>query len=93
MISIIPKRVVEEIREVSQYAGNCDDWVTIKKEIMKSCPPNLRKLFSRRDPITKEQVPNDFDMAVKEEFEKLSGRKLVIRSLSQRRDLSSNYDK
>ena len=84
----IPDRIVREIDIVSSYAKNCDDWMTIKKEIMKSIPSNLRKLFSRRDPITKEQVPNDFDMRVIDYYFSITGVKLKIRKLSERRKLT-----
>ncbi len=84
---MIPERVLEQIRIVAEYAGDCDDWVTIKKEIMKGCPSHLRKNFSRRDPITKEQNPNDFDRAVIEEYKLISNVDLIIRTLDQRRKL------
>jgi len=87
-VSKIPDRIAQQIREVSCYVGNCDDWVTIKKEIMRGIPSGLRKLFSRRHPITKEQVPNDFDIAVKEEYEKVSGIDLKIRTRSERKKIN-----
>ena len=31
------------IKEVSEYAGDCDDWVHIKKEVMKQLRSQLRK--------------------------------------------------
>ena len=83
----LPHIVLQQIEEVAKYAYDCDDWVTIKKEIMKGCPSKLRGLFSRRHPITKEQVPNEFDKSVIDYFEKVSGQKLIIRSLSERRAL------
>jgi hypothetical protein len=83
----IPERVMLQIEEVASYASDCDDWVTIKKEIMKGCPSGLRSMFSRRDPITKEQVPNDFDRSVISRFEELTGQNLVIRTLDERREL------
>mgnify|MGYP003131351068 CR=1 FL=1 len=86
--SKIPKRITEELEEISQYAGSCDDWMTIKKEVMRSIPPNLRALFSRRDPITKEQNPNEFDMEVIEYYKSLTGVSLKIRTLEERRKLN-----
>tara|TARA_B100000214_G_C23935052_1_gene612748 strand:+ start:172 stop:444 length:273 start_codon:yes stop_codon:yes gene_type:complete len=85
----IPKKIIDQIQQVSIYAGDCDDWVTIKKEIMKSIPSDLRKLFSRRDPITKEQSPNSFDYAIIEHYFNLTGIDLKIRSLAERRELNS----
>lgn len=85
----IPERMILQIEEVAAYAHDCDDWVTIKKEIMKGCPSSLRGLFSRRDPITKEQTPNDFDRLVITRFEEITGQSLVIRTLDERRALKS----
>lgn len=85
----IPKKIINELREISTYAGSCDDWMTIKKEVMKSIPSNLRSLFSRRDPITKEQVPNSFDKAIIEYYYNLTGIKLKIRTLAERRELNN----
>ena len=85
---ILPDRVILQIREVSKYVGNCDDWVTIKKEIMKGIPSSLRKNFSRRHPITKEQIPNNFDMLVISEYRKISGISLKIRTLSERKEFN-----
>jgi hypothetical protein len=85
----IPERVALQVKEVASYAYDCDDWVTIKKEIMKACPSNLRSLFSRRDPITKEQIPNEFDRSVIRMFEEITGQNLVIRTLDERRSLKN----
>jgi len=85
----IPKKILDQIHEISSYAGNCDDWMTIKKEIMKSISSDLRSLFSRRDPITKEQVPNSFDNSIIEYYFDLTGIRLKIRTLAERRELSS----
>lgn len=85
----IPDRVLLQIEEVAAYAFECDDWVTIKKEIMKGCPSSLRSLFSRRDPITKEQIPNNFDRLVISRFEEITGQSLKIRTLDERRALKS----
>ena len=63
--------------------------MTIKKEIMKSIPSDLRSLFSRRDPITKEQVPNSFDYAIIEYYFNLTGINLKIRTLAERRELNN----
>lgn len=84
--SLIPDRVLKQINEVSLYTGDCDDWVTIKKEIMKGIPSHLRKNFSRRDPISKEQTPNDFDISVIDYYREITGITLKIRSISERKE-------
>ena len=84
----IPDRILREIHAISQYAQDCDDWVTIKKEIMKGIPSHLRKNFSTRHPITKEQVPNSFDLAVIDFYKELTGVTLKIRTLSERKNIN-----
>lgn len=65
--------------------GDDDDWVDIKIEIMNSLRPELRRLFSRRDQATREQVPSDFDRAVMRMYESASGVALVVRTLEERK--------
>ena len=84
----IPDRIVEEIAEIAKYADSCDDWVTIKKEIMKSIPSSLRRNFSTRHPITKEQVPNEFDKAVIEHYRKVTGITLKVRTRKERKNIN-----
>jgi hypothetical protein len=80
--------VIRQIHEVSSYVGKCDDWMVVKKEIMKNIPSDMRKLFSRRDPITKDQTPNDFDREVIEYYYSLTDIRLKIRTLEERRNLN-----
>ena len=79
--------VLRSIAYVAQYMGDHDDWVDIKIEIMNGVRPELRRRFSRRDQLTREQVPNDFDRAVIIEYSRVSGVDLIIRTLSQRRSM------
>ena len=50
----------------------------------------MRKLFSRRDPITKEQSPNEFDLAVIDYYYETTGIKLKIRTLDERRKFTNS---
>ena len=84
---MIPDRIIEQIDFVASYAGSCDDWVTIKKQIMRGIPSQLRKNFSTRDPITKEQRLNQFEQRVINYYRDLTGTSLVLRTLAERRDL------
>jgi hypothetical protein len=77
---------------VAQYMGEHDDWVDIKIEIMNCVRPELRRLFSRRDPHTREQVPNDHDHAVIDEYHRVSGVRPVVRTLVQRRAMRSGLE-
>jgi hypothetical protein len=84
---MIPQRIKDQIQEVVMYVGDCDDWVTIKKEIMKGIPAALRKNFSTRDPKTKEQWLNDFDKMVINYYKEMTGVDLVLRTIEERRKL------
>ena len=84
---IIPDRIVEQLEFVASYADDCDDWVTVKKEVMRGIPSPLRKNFSTRDPKTKEQQLNEFEKHVIEFWKEKTGTELKLRSLSERRKL------
>ena len=84
---MIPERIVEQIDFVASYATDCDDWVTIKKQIMRGIPSQLRKNFSTRDPKTKEQWLNDFEKELITYYKEMTGVKLILRTLEERREL------
>ena len=84
---MIPERIIEQIDFVASYVSDCDDWVTIKKQILRGIPSILRKNFSTRDPVTKEQRLNQFEKKVINYYEDLTGTSLVLRTLAERRDL------
>lgn len=87
--SHIPETVQEAVRLVAVCMGGWDDWVDIKIQVMNSVNPDQRRLFSRRDQKTREQVPNDFDRAVMRLYEDVSGVTPVVRTLRERRELRS----
>ena len=84
---IIPDRILEQTNFVASYADDCDDWVTIKKEIMRGIPSELRKNFSTRDPKTKEQNLNDFEKCLINYYKEHTGISLILRTLSERREM------
>ena len=81
------KRILEEVQLVVSFDSDCDDWVTIKKEIMKGLHPKLRRNFSTRDPKTKEQSLNNFEKDIITYYKDLTGITLKLRSLSERREM------
>jgi len=66
------------IQVVFRYAGHIDEWITIKKELLKNLPSIARKVFSTRDPITKKQLTNDFERQVAVRWSALSGRPVIF---------------
>ena len=59
--TIIPPRVINELGLIAKFAGAEDDWMVVKKLLLRSLPPVLRKNFSTRHPKTKLQSLNEFE--------------------------------
>ena len=81
--------IVEEVfKRVASAKLDCDDWVEIKKLVMKQVAPSHRKVFSKRDPKTKNHPPlNHFETRMKDLYFKISGVTLVLRELDERREM------
>lgn len=76
---MLKKKIIAAIEEVHSYAGEAtDEWITIKKELLKMLPSEERQLFSTRDPITKKQATNAFEREVAAHWSKLTGREVVF---------------
>lgn len=62
---ILPKRIKQVIEESIFIVNNTtNDWVTIKKLIIKQIRPKDRSLFSRRHESTRKQLINDFEKEI-----------------------------
>jgi hypothetical protein len=73
------KRILDEaIEAVSSYVGKTDNWIIIKKELLKSLSSQDRMYFSTRDPITKKQSMNDFEKIVAEKWYKKTGIRPIL---------------
>lgn len=81
------EKIYEQVDFVASYATDCDDWVTIKKQVMLGLPPLLRKNFSTRDPKTKEQGLNNFEKELINYYRDKTGVTLILRTLDERREL------
>tara|TARA_B100000035_G_C21031704_1_gene568849 strand:+ start:2363 stop:2659 length:297 start_codon:yes stop_codon:yes gene_type:complete len=86
------KRSQAIVKEVFEKTANlkleCDDWVEIKKLVMKQVAPSHRKVFSRRDQKTKNHPPlNSFENEMKSLYKEISGIDLVLRELDERREI------
>jgi len=79
--------VLHALDEIASFAEGCDDWVTIKIEIMQRLHPSLRRLFSTRDSITKEQSLNDFERDLVERYKQKTGIDLIVRTREERREI------
>jgi hypothetical protein len=79
--------ILSELKFISSFAGDCDDWVTIKKEVMKNISPKFRNNFSTRDPKTKNQHLNKFEKYLINYYKDLTGINLVLRTLQERKEM------
>ena len=84
------KIIFDQAMFVASYAGDCDDWVTIKKQLLLNLAPRLRKNFSTRDSKTKEQWLNEFEKYLINYYKEETGISLVLRTLDERRN--ANYE-
>ena len=80
-------RIKNTVDFVMKYAGSSDDWVLIKKEIMKSLPWQLRTNFSTRDRKTYEQRMNDFEKMIAEYWKSKTGVELRVIQLWERKNI------
>lgn len=76
----IPDRILDEMTEIATYLDDCDDWMVLKKLLLRSIPSELRRLFSTRDPVTKKQSLNAFEVKIIEEYYKRTGVTLELKS-------------
>jgi hypothetical protein len=74
----IPNRVLEELTLIATVAGNENNWISIKKQLLLSLPSKLRKLFSTRDAKTKKQSLNIFENQIIDVYEKMTGIRLEL---------------
>lgn len=67
------------VQEVFQYASHVDDWVTIKKELLKVLHPAGRRAFSTRHKGTKKQRTNKLERDIAVRWSQLTGRPVIFR--------------
>lgn len=72
------QRFIDALLLVHSYAGHVDEWITIKKELLKALPTEMQAAFSTRDPITKKQRPNRFERMLAEKWSELTGREVIL---------------
>ena len=69
--------IIEALKTVHSFV-DVDDWIVIKKELLKTLPAGLRRAFSTRDPITKRQHLNDFERRLMERWSEMTGRPCIF---------------
>ena len=73
MNSKIPEKILRELQLLVENDLRCDEWITLKKFLLKTISPDLRSSFSRRDPKTKIQRINEFEADLIDTYERMSG--------------------
>ena len=74
---IYKENINELIEEISSvYDG--DDWLIVKKYLLKYLHPQARKLFSTRNNKTKKHTITDFDKKIINIYEDKTGIKLKL---------------
>ena len=76
----VPQRILEELATIAAYSVKDDDWMLIKKQLLLSLPPALRKNFSTRHPKTKKQSINEFEVSVIDIYEGMTGIRLRLKN-------------
>jgi len=77
MKSSISDNIVIALKEVMTYTQHINDWMVIKKEMLKILPPQERKKFSTRDPITKLQSMNEFEIELMKLWNHFKGETII----------------
>jgi hypothetical protein len=67
------------LNEVFTYANHVDEWIVVKKELLKWLHPDDRRLFSTRDPLTKKQRPNDMERQLAALWSEMTKRPVIIK--------------
>jgi len=71
-------KIKAAFRTVSSYVGITDNWIVVKREVLKNIHPDLRAKFSRRDPLTKLANLNDMEQGLIEWYEEAFGVRLRL---------------
>jgi 8-oxo-dGTP pyrophosphatase MutT (NUDIX family) len=78
-LSSTSHRITDALQFVASYAADARDWITIKKELLKTLPSDDRKMFSTRDPITKKQRTNEYERDLARQWTELTGKSLLFK--------------
>jgi hypothetical protein len=71
-------KIEEALQFVYAYAKHVDDFIVVKKELLKFLGSEYRELFSTRHPLTKKQQPNDLERKIARRWSELTGRDCYI---------------
>ena len=72
------ERIEKEIAIAIYHGLKFDDWVSMKKYLLRSIPSRMRSNFSTRDPKTKKQNMNEFEYDLVERYQAMTGKILRL---------------
>ena len=70
------ERIEKELDTAYVHGLYFEDWLSMKKYLLRSIPSRMRSNFSTRDPRTKEQNMNEFEHGIVRRYQDLTGRRL-----------------
>lgn len=73
------KEISQALKDVHNIIGNESDWIIIKKQMLRTLPPQVRKFFSTRDPVTKQQSMNEFDVQIAKLWSSMTKKPVVFK--------------
>lgn len=82
-------KLKEAVDFVISYANDTDDWMLLKKIIMRNLPWQLRANFSTRDRKTYEQKMNEFENMLADYWKARTGVQLRLIQLWERKNESN----
>ena len=71
------EKIEEALQFIKSYAPDINEWKVLKRELMKCLNPQVRKLFSTRDPITKIQNFNEVEQTVADRWQTITGNEIL----------------
>ena len=74
----MPNRIIEELDVMMHYELLFEDWMSVKKYLLRSIPSEMRTLFSKRNAFSKKQTLNAFEKNVIIIYEARTGKKLRL---------------
>jgi hypothetical protein len=84
-----PREILDIMSEIGEvYEGN--DWLVVKKYILRYSHPSLRKRFSTRHIKTKKHIINEYEQSLIDKYYQLYNKKLV---LDEEKRHKENYHK
>lgn len=75
----VPSEILEAMDDVFLCAPHVDQWIVLKRAILNSIRPELRKLFSTRHPVSKRTWTNDMELELARRWSELTGRPIIFK--------------